>query len=125
MLANENHSKAEVENMLKLKTPISKTTWYRWKGLKGVINKAAENVTDYRKSAKRLDKENRKNLEHQAVELIKTRSRGGTFCKRFMALAFEDVKKKEPFCSDAELLKLNFSTTFCDRVIKIYSFFKN
>ena len=72
MLANENHSKAEVENMLKLKTPIQK--------------------------------KNRKNLERQAVQLFKTKSRGGAFCKRFMALAFEDVMKKEPFCSDAELL---------------------
>ena len=97
MLANENHSKAEVENMLKLKTPISKTTWYRWKGLKGVINEAAENVTNYQKSAKRLDNENRKNLERQAVELFKTKSRGGAFCKRFMVFAFEDVMKKEPF----------------------------
>ena len=39
-----------------------------------------------------------------------------------MALAFEDVMKKEPFCSDAELLKLNFSARFCDRIIKIYGF---
>ena len=65
ILANENHTKKEVEQMLKLEIPISRPTWYRWKKLKGVINEADDGVSVYRKSTKRyvLEKNWNRNLQ--------------------------------------------------------------
>ena len=122
ILANENHTKKEVEQMLKLENPITRSTWYRWKKLKGVISEADDGVNVYRKSIKRLQTENRKNLERQAVELFKTKSQGGAFGRRFMSLAFREVMTKEPFCNDADLLKLQFTDRFCHRIMQIYGF---
>ena len=78
ILANENHTKEEVEQMLKLEILITRTTWYRWK-LKGVIIEADDGVSVYRKSIKTLQTENWKNLDCQAVEPFKTKSLGGAF----------------------------------------------
>ena len=70
------------------------------------------NSNKHRTNCSRLQSENRKNLEREAVELFKKKSRGGSFGQRFMGLAFREIMKKEPFCNDPELIQLKFSNKF-------------
>ena len=108
--------------MLKLEIPITRTTWYRWKKCNGVVAEPGESSNNYRTSCSRLQSENRKNLEREAVELFKKKSRGGSFGQRFMGLAFREIMKKEPFCNDPELIQLKFSNKFLDRIVENYGF---